>query len=938
MVFQKTKGEIMEKWMVLITVAGMLGSLSAKELPLTPENWISDPLRTRFQDNGLRFSGSNQNAMVRSTLPRAKRVCVTASFQVGKVVGDGHWSVAGVAILDDSQNFWHVALVKAPSEHGGWNGYELIEMRNGKWLSQTELKEAFVTRGRPWREGETYRFMLELDPEGITGTIRSETNETLFRQRYLFTAAAVTQGAPALHLTGGFHGVFSDTVADFSDPLPDAKKPIVPYQSDSFVSSVSGEKTGFFHLQQNPDGRWWVIDPLGRGTVLLGVDHVTFWGHWCEKLGYNPHLKKNEKKYASKAQWEEETLARLKGWGFNFLGAGCDPALQHRGLIHTVFLSFGDTLAYSDEEYYITPNEQRPCSGFPNVFHPDFVASCKYLARIHCAPNKDDPWLFGYFIDNELAWWGRGKLNTGLFATVLKKAATHTAKISLRNFLAEKAGNSVNRFNAIWKTDIRSFDEILNMTTLPEDSKEQVTIKEDFLRLAAERYFSISAAAIREADPNHLVMGARFAGTGGAHPIVWEVSGKYCDLVTFNCYPWADLDANTVFVDRAANAERVIDHFAKYYDYVKRPMLVTEWSFPALDSGLPCCHGAGQRFRTQRERTAATSLFARTMLSLPFLVGYDYFMWVDEPALGISTPFPEDSNYGLINEDGEPYALLTEMFTGLQKNIGEMRMRPAPESRAVTAKPCPSPEECLAKLGKPASNVKCQFVRDGNAYTLTTPAQLALRGEIGHYQMVDEITWKGKPLSAYNAMICRKGPEWLDATRLTAVAYEERDGRGVLTLTSRREDAAKFEIVHRLTVFPDRPVILCELVRVTNLDETPLQLGSIYFRLYSAMKETPKSEVPNLWKGTSRACWMDSKDGRYIGFCAPMQSAGQFYFWVDEGGGAHPDTWFTFPDSFTIPKQGEYRPDKPVYVFCLFGDDGIEKWNAMTDALARQLD
>ncbi|MBQ7191120.1 MAG: hypothetical protein IJR99_17080 [Kiritimatiellae bacterium] len=927
----------MKQWLVLGIALATAGGLLAKELPFTGENWIPDPLNTRLVDGGLQFSGSNQSALVRSTLPRAKRVCVSASFRVGTVVGDS-WSVAGVAIQDDSRNFWHVALVKAPSANGGWSGFELAEMRDGNWLSQNELKQAFVSRGRPWREGETYRFLLELDPEGITGTIRDEKDETLFRERYLFTAAAVTKGLPALHLTGGFRGVYSNAVAEFSEPVPDEKKPIAPYRSDSFVPTVTGKKTGFFHLQQNPDGRWWVIDPLGRGTVLLGVDHVTFWGHWCEKMKCNPHFEKNKKKYANKAQWEEEALARLKRWGFNFLGAGCDPDLQHRGLIHTIFLSFGDTLAFSDEEYYITPNEGRPCSGFPNVFHPDFAASCKYRARIHCAPNRDDPWLFGYFIDNELAWWGRGKLNTGLFASVLKKAATHTAKIALRDYLKAKAGDSVERFNRTWQTKLRSWDEILTVTELPETTKEQVAIKEEFLRLVAERYFSISAAAIREADPNHLVMGARFAGTGGAHPIVWEVSGKYCDLVTFNCYPWADLDANTVFVDRSPDAERVIDHFTKYYDYVKRPMLVTEWSFPALDSGLPCRYGAGQRFRTQRERTEATSLFARTMLSLPFLVGYDYFMWVDEPALGITPVFPEDSNYGLINEDGKPYELLTGMFAELQGNIGRMRNQQPPKSRRVTAKACPTPAQCLARVGNPAAGKSCRFTREGNGYVLATDARLELRGAVGNYQMIDSITWKGKPLSAYNAMICRNGPEWIDAAQLTDVAFEERGGLGILTLTSRREGPAKFQIVHRLTVYPDRPLILCELVSLTNLDENPLQLESVYFRLYSTMKETPKSEIPNLWKGTPRTCWMDSKDGRYIGFCAPTQSPGQFYFWVGESGDAHPDTWFTFPGSMTIPKQGEYRPETPIYVFCVFGDDGIEKWTSATDELVQKCD
>ena len=161
--------------------------------------------------------------------------------------------------------------------------------------------------------------------------------------------------------------------------------------------------------------------------------------------------------------------------------------------------------------------------------------------------------------------------------------------------------------------------------------KDQDEIKRGFLRLAAERYFSVASAAIRRHDPNHLVLGARFAGLGGADEVVWEVAGKHCDVVTFNIYPWADIDRNVVLMHRGRNARRVADAFAERHAVVKKPMLITEWSFPALDSGLPCTGGAGQRFRTQKERTAATELFAKTMLSMPFLIGYDYFMWVDEP-------------------------------------------------------------------------------------------------------------------------------------------------------------------------------------------------------------------------------------------------------------------------------------------------------------------
>ena len=78
---------------------------------------------------------------------------------------------------------------------------------------------------------------------------------------------------------------------------------------------------------------------------------------------------------------------------------------------------------------------------------------------------------------------------------------------------------------------------------------------------------------------------------------------------------------------------------------------------------------------------------ARTMLALPFLLGYDYFMWVDEPALGISKEFPEDSNYGLVNEDGRPYELLTKMFTQVHRDSSRLRREGLSRAGVTTTAP-----------------------------------------------------------------------------------------------------------------------------------------------------------------------------------------------------------------------------------------------------------
>ena len=60
-----------------------------------------------------------------------------------------------------------------------------------------------------------------------------------------------------------------------------AEPAVPPYASDDFVPSVTEAATGFFRVVRRADGKWWAIDPLGRGTFLRGIDHITYGGHWC---------------------------------------------------------------------------------------------------------------------------------------------------------------------------------------------------------------------------------------------------------------------------------------------------------------------------------------------------------------------------------------------------------------------------------------------------------------------------------------------------------------------------------------------------------------------------------------------------------------------------------------------------------------------------------
>ena len=80
-----------------------------------------------------------------------------------------------------------------------------------------------------------------------------------------------------------------------------------------------------------------------------------------------------------------------------------------------------------------------------------------------------------------------------------------------------------------------------------------------FAALVAERYFKLTCAAIRAADPDHLVLGCRFAYVPS--PGVIKAAARHTDVISLNCY---DIDASPVIDAYAATG---------------KPCLIGEFSF-----------------------------------------------------------------------------------------------------------------------------------------------------------------------------------------------------------------------------------------------------------------------------------------------------------------------------------------------------------------------
>ncbi|MBR3223569.1 MAG: hypothetical protein IKF72_15220 [Kiritimatiellae bacterium] len=665
------------------------------------------------------------------------------------------------------------------------------------------------------------------------------------------------------------------------------------------VSASFAEVPRFYRTVRDGDGRWWFAGPDGGRFFLNGIGVVTHKGHHSAALGYSPYERTVKEKYPTLEDWATNTLCRLKSWGFNMLSSSSTNLLR-RGMSHASVLAIGEHFSMSGEEYNILPCDGGPCTGFPNVFHPRWLGYCRHMAR-KCVESRDDPWVLGWYIDNELAWWGdrlkfRSPPSRGLFDACAAKPEGHSARAALDAFLKERGIVS------------------------PSDATEDVA--REFVRLVARRYFENATRAIREADPNHLVLGCRFAGMRTSDRVVWEECGRYCDVVSANTYPLVDLDRGVALNGLDAKARQVAEEIAERAEWTDKPIIITEWSFVALDSGLPCMHGAGERFFTQRERAAATSIFAKTLYALPGCAGYVYYMWSDQPKVGKRGEKSENCNYGLVDANDNPWPDQVAALSEVQNNPAKWRYAPLPQDRPVVKPTAIAVAKAAATDGTGrAPEFSCG---DDGTFELSN-GLVRLSGRIGE----PGVSLDGKGTFAASIREYSRGSMWWSvASEVTNVRGRVKNGLGVIEVVFRgKTSAGAFEIVDRLYLPQGRPFFLAELRDIMNRGSKALPVDAAFFRLLplevnevavakgDADLEPPKDGQPTpippqLWRPWRTGAWV-LPDGTCLALAAPRLAEVDIRFYKDSS--LHSDAVWHCPYKTLSPGE-TFRPESRPFV------------------------
>lgn len=332
---------------------------------------------------------------------------------------------------------------------------------------------------------------------------------------------------------------------------------------------IQGKKTGFFHTEKIA-GKWWIISPEGNGFLSKGVNSV----HPPHQSAFTP-------------KGCDQAAGLLSTWGMNTAGCWSDPSLAGKGL----------SLALRCK---ITGAHQ---NAFPDVFEPAWKISVLKEAISECSPHRNNPWILGYFTDNELPWKHDDK-----------------ADEFVEEFLKLPQGSP-------------------GRTAAEEAKRSGMPAMKAFREKAAELYFRTTAEAIRAADPNHMILGCRFAGRPPVG-VVAKMAGM-ADVISINNY------SNLPPLPLLKEMSRAAD----------LPVLVTEFSFKAPAPGLET-NGSGSVKPTQAARAHAFTEYASMLLSEEYCVGYHWFKYAE-------------NWQGVLQADGLPWPELTGAFATVNANAEE---------------------------------------------------------------------------------------------------------------------------------------------------------------------------------------------------------------------------------------------------------------------------
>lgn len=381
---------------------------------------------------------------------------------------------------------------------------------------------------------------------------------------------------------------------------------------------------GFFRAGQDGAGCWWLIDPEGREFFARAVHGVRSAGGVADSA------------------LPLDAAARLRRWGFNAVGlseVGRDDGLPFMAAVE--FCDAGPVIA-------------GPGMRLPDVFDPDWPRRANERAAAVCAAAADCRELIGWVTDSRVDWAppsraGRPSLLQLCLSLEPGFAAYHAAW----EFVLALHGGRLDVLARAWAVRLPNKEVVRELTRAEEGLGTRGYLRDEarWTRELARRYFSTTSAALRAADPHHLVLGCRFDGVVGA-AVMGECTYPAVDVAMPD---WRELPP--VHAGDAGSAGGA----------ALNPLLASEvnWTTPEhlkLPVAARVLRLTSIEWMLRRGRSALERLARH-----PAVVGYAWSQWQDEP--GEQPPFAR----GLVHVNGTEAREHTELLSQFNRRAESLR-------------------------------------------------------------------------------------------------------------------------------------------------------------------------------------------------------------------------------------------------------------------------
>ena len=259
---------------------------------------------------------------------------------------------------------------------------------------------------------------------------------------------------------------------------------------------------GFFRVAQAEDGRWWLIDPMGRPVWLAG-------------LAVGPAIRPRP--------------SLLRGWGFAAVVTG---RLESGGGDGMVWLP---NAGLSDGVPWIRLGGAR----LPDMFDLDWAARVTERALEVCTPFAADPSVLGWRPDDGLDWaWDEPADRPTLLQLCLSLEPRFAAYHAAWEFVLALHEGRLDRMAEAWQVPLTN-KALLRAWTSEERGLATPGYRADhrlWSEQCARRYLTGVATALRVAAPQHLRLGPSL---GRAPTPAWwpDLAGGTVDVLNVRWTP-----------------------------------------------------------------------------------------------------------------------------------------------------------------------------------------------------------------------------------------------------------------------------------------------------------------------------------------------------------------------------------------------------------------